>query len=304
MKATTTLCLCVFFLAACEAPYFDTVGEVDSSTDIETDSDVVSDTSSEVPEDVVPDTEPDTPLEELCSDGFDNEPGGVAGLADCRDTDVCCGTDVCADSPFCGSEDASEEADAPEDVVEDTDLDPAVDPDPDPDPDVVSDPDVDPDPDPDPDPEVEIDVPCTPTAGEVTLTWTLSGMAYDELRAECWVRGYTTSGTPVTLDSWHTDWDTISGTADAVATSAFSVSHTLTYAPGAEAWCNFVAFNWGGVMAYAIGSYSSSSGTYHTAGTLTAESGTCDVTSDVGTDPDPPGPTDTGPSINYYYLFP
>ena len=239
----------------------------------------------DAPADVSPDSEDDSPAEEICDNGVDDDGDG---FADCLDSDC----------PPC--EDAS--TDAPEDTPSDTPADLPEDTTPDPEPDVVEDTTDD---------EVTT---CTETPGEVTLTWSLTGHVYDDLRAECWVSG--------PADDWHPRWqDVVDWTsvptaglctnssdddgdtlvdcqdtdgsedctseptcvADAVAMSTFTISYTLSYAPAMDAWCNFTAFDVvdGAItnQKYAVGMWSS--GTYTEHGTLTASSGTCDVTSDV-----------------------
>ena len=212
----------------------------------------------DAPADVSPDSEDDSPAEEICDNGVDDDGDG---FADCLDSDC----------PPC--EDAS--TDAPEDTASDTPTDVPSDTAPDPEPDIEA------------DVEDEEVTTCTETPGEVTLTWNISGWTYDFVRVECWVRG-----TYGPLDRWHdgtwsppvhTPWDSIDGLADNEVTDHWEVSYTLSYSSGADAYCNFTAFDVvSDVIAnqkYAVGMWSS--GTYTEHGTLTASSGTCDVTSDV-----------------------
>jgi len=253
----------------------------------------------------------DVPPEDLCTDGLDNDEDG---LVDCRDTNG--GAEDCSDDPACmedASEDAIEDAsedsfDAPADVPVDTSVDIPVDTGVDTSVDTGTDTSVDTgvdttvdipvdtsvdigtDTSVDTGTDIGSDTVCATTPGEVTLTWVYSGYVWEELRAECWVEG-TLSGSPHTLDDWKATWQDIvdwSATpppepSDAWARDTFTVSLTLAYAPGAVAECNFTGFDIYNSTSripqvYAVGRYLGST-TYE--GTVTAASGTCDITSDI-----------------------
>jgi len=269
--------------------------------------------ASECPDastDADPDGDDDAPPVEICDNGVDDDGNG---LADCGDP-AC--ADVCPDGD--ASEDAIEDPipDAAEDSVADIPVDTAEDPSEDSVIDTSLDTSVDTGSDADTDTSVDTgteEIPCVESPGEIVLTWSVPGTVYQELRAECWVRGTvpTTPPSYSTLDSWSSTWEDVidwiatpSATpSDAWARSTYHVSHRLSYAPGVEAWCNFTAFNVvSGLKSgqvYALGVWPPGSGTCDVTGTLTAISGTCDVTSDVSAIL-----VSSGSSCNYHVILP
>lgn len=302
MKKIMILCAMALFVSAC---YKETEGNLsidatlDTSPDgsgeicdngVDDDGDTLADCgdpecASVCPDastDASPDAEDDSPAEEICDNGVDDDGDGLADCGDIAD---------CGDFPGCES-DAS--TDALEDPAPDVDEDPVADPVPDPDPDPSEDP-------------VEEDltaeeVSCSPTPGEVTLTWTVpSGWIWDRLRAECWVLG--THGVP---DSWNSTWLDPMGTADAMVSDDTVISYTLSFAPGASAFCNFAAFDLNDTgdaidlgPIYSVGSYSG--GSYTTSGSVTASTDTCDrdITPDLTVLPE-----GTGPACNWAIVLP